>query len=130
MTILYSHPATDMILVVDPDPFSRDITRRFLEALGFSVLLAQDGAAGMDLFRKNMAAVGAVILDSILPDDGSEKTFLELRQMRSNVPVIVCSACSTQEVASRFAGDGGVDYLPKPFSFVQLQSAVRKATRT
>ena len=120
----------EMILVIDADPYARDIAGRFLEVLGYQALLARNGVEAMEFFRQNNFKIQAVVLDVVLPEAAAEEIFKELRQLRSDLPIILCSSHSQQDLALRFAKNGTAKFLPKPLSFSKLELAVGKATRS
>ncbi len=108
--------ASGVVLVVDDEEGVRNVTRRILERAGFSVLTANDGRDGVELFRAREAEILLVVLDVTMPRMGGEEAFHELRRIRADVPVILSSGFSEQEATSRFAGKGLAGFLEKPFS--------------
>ena len=58
--------------------------------------------------------------------DGRE-AFLELRRLRSDVPVILCSGYDIKESAEQFPGAAFSGFLQKPFRLVELNEVLKKA---
>jgi CheY-like chemotaxis protein/two-component sensor histidine kinase len=54
------------VLVVDDDPDFRDLVRRTLERVGYTVIEAENGRVGLDRLRD--AAPGVVLLDLMMPE--------------------------------------------------------------
>jgi len=121
--------ANETILIIDDDPFARDIAGRFLEVMGHRVLTAQDGITGVQLFKEFCRAIKAVVLDFMMPGMNGDKVYQEIVRIRPDVPIIVCSGSSHRDIQTKFPAKGVVEFLSKPFSYVELESAVRKATR-
>jgi FixJ family two-component response regulator len=48
-------------------------------------------------------------------------------QQRPDVPVVVCSGYTEQEVARQFAGAGIVSFLKKPFQYRDLLQSMQAA---
>ena len=65
-------------LVVDDDPASRLMYHQILTGMGFNVLQAEDGAAGMHLLQNNPFHL--VVLDMLLPKMSGTDLFLYARQ--------------------------------------------------
>jgi PAS domain S-box-containing protein len=115
-----------LVLVVDDEEGVRNVTRRILERAGFTVLTANDGRDGVELFRTRATEIRLVVLDVTMPRMGGEEAFHELRRIRADVPVILASGFSEQEATSRFAGKGLAGFLEKPFSPQTLLERVRE----
>ena len=101
-----------ILLVEDAQDLAR-VIRRELEDAGYRVLLAADGATGLQMFRSH--APDLVILDWMLPKvDG----LTVLREIRADSPVPVLMLTARKEEADRVIGleVGADDYLTKPFS--------------
>src|SRR3954452_23262369 len=65
LTHRFSTPATDRILVVQDDRAVQKALKRMFEAEGYSVQIAPDGNAAVEIFRAG--APSAVVLDLRLP---------------------------------------------------------------
>jgi two-component system, OmpR family, copper resistance phosphate regulon response regulator CusR len=111
------------ILVIEDEPRILDFLRLGLEAEGFVVDAADDGAAG--LRRALDGSYELVILDLLLPRLDGLRVLSELRQARADVPVLILSARSDLPTKLRGFDLGANDYLAKPFSFDELVARVR-----
>jgi two-component system, cell cycle sensor histidine kinase and response regulator CckA len=116
------------VLVVDDDRDVRGLTERILERLGFTVITADDGAAGVARFGEHQADVSIVLLDLTMPVMGGEQAFLELQRLRPDVPVVLMSGYTEQDATSRFTGLKLAGFLKKPFTIDELIAAVRIAS--
>lgn len=108
------------ILLVEDSDALRASTRPWLEARGWSVDEAADGAAALDYLRVYTYQV--VLLDLGLPGVDGLTVLRRLRQGGSSARVMVISA--RDQVADRVEALnlGADDYLVKPFSFEELAS--------
>ncbi|HOA63234.1 MAG TPA: response regulator, partial [Verrucomicrobiota bacterium] len=68
-----------------------------------------------------------VILDLTMPEVGGRDAFLEIRRMRADVPVIVTSGYSEQDVVAQFAGATLAGFVHKPYRFTELADKLRAA---
>ena len=113
------------VAVVDDDVALLELLRQAFEVEGFEVLLAANGADGLELVRAHHPDV--VVLDILLPDiDGLQVLSLLKDDPRTlDVPVLVLSAKS-DSVAIDFAiRVGAVDWLVKPCDPLDLVRQVR-----
>jgi DNA-binding response OmpR family regulator len=119
--------SAERVLLIEDEPGIVDFVRRGLEAAGFDVLSASDGAEGERLALG--ASFDAVVLDLMLPGRSGLEILGALRQAKPTLPVIVLTARG--EIEDRVAGldAGAVDYLVKPFSLAELVARVRAQLR-
>jgi DNA-binding response OmpR family regulator len=111
------------ILVVEDEAAILDFIARGLEAEGYAVRTATDGAEGERLALDGGADL--VILDRMLPGRDGIEVLASIRKSKPGLPVIVLSAKS--EITDRVEGldSGATDYMTKPFAFEELAARVR-----
>jgi PAS domain S-box-containing protein len=116
-----------LVLVVDDEESVRSVTKMMLERKGFTVLTAEDGRVGVDVFREHAGEVRAVILDMTMPHLNGEQAFGEMRRINPEVPVVLASGYNEQDATSRFAGKGLAGFIQKPFRMKDLLEKLRQA---
>ncbi|MER7760007.1 response regulator [Streptomyces sp. NPDC097619] len=114
------------VLVVEDDPQLVRALRINLQARGFEVDEARDGASALRLAAARRP--DAVLLDLGLPDMDGLDVIAGLRGW-SRIPVLVLSARHTSEEKVRALDAGADDYVTKPFSMNELLARLRAATR-
>jgi CheY-like chemotaxis protein len=114
------------ILLVDDDPHVRDVASEMLAHLGFRVLTATNGREGLEVFRAHEKKITCVILDLTMPEMGGKDAFRELRNLRSDVSVILSSGYNEQEVTQRFVGTGLAGFIQKPYKLANLRSVLNR----
>jgi PAS domain S-box-containing protein len=112
------------ILVVDDDEEVLEVSRVFLERSGFEVLTATSGDQGIELFRACPEEIDEVILDLAMPGRDGLETFLEIRRIRSDVPVIVISGYGEGVMEERFDGQRIAGFIHKPFEPEELVAKI------
>ncbi|MDA8431720.1 MAG: response regulator, partial [Nitrospiraceae bacterium] len=120
---------TDTILVIDDESDVRELCRDMLEPLGYTVLAAGSGSAGINIYREMKGAISLVILDMIMPKMGGSEVFQSLRAIDPGVRVILCSGYSQNGFAGIDAllKRGAVGFVQKPFSRQSIAVAIKKA---
>jgi PAS domain S-box-containing protein len=113
------------ILVVDDEPVVRRTAKSMLERFGYSVVMAENGKEGVELFRVLADKIAVVLLDMTMPVMSGEETFRELRALRPTVRVILSSGYNEVEAVRRFTGKGLAGFLQKPYSASALAEKVR-----
>ena len=116
------------ILVIEDEPRILAFLSRGLEAEGFAVDGAGNGADG--LARALAGRYDLVVLDLLLPKLDGLAVLRGLQSERPELPVVIVSARSDLETKLRGFGLGACDYVPKPFSFDELLARIRAHLRT
>jgi DNA-binding response OmpR family regulator len=114
------------ILIVDDDPVVQGTVRAALEAEGYTVDSAYDGADG--LLLSALRAPALIVLELALADRRGEQVLRELRR-RSAVRVLVLSALGRVEDRVRGLDLGADDYMVKPFGAVEVVARVEALLR-
>lgn len=119
------HNAANTILVIDHERQIRRFISAGLELYGYSVIEADNGAAGLNaaVHRPDL-----IILDPALPDTNGADVLQNIRSW-SNVPIIILSVRSEEEQKVRFLRAGADDYMTKPFGIAELAARCEAALR-
>lgn len=114
------------VLVVDDDGEVASLLRRYLEANGFEVAIADRAASARSAIRES--AFDVVLLDVGLPDDSGLSLVTELRANWGG-PVIIVSGRG--EAVERIVGLelGADDFVSKPFDLRELLARIRSVLR-
>lgn len=108
------------ILLVEDNEMNRDMLSRRLERKGYTVVLATDGQAGVEMTETENPAI--VLMDMSLPVlDGWEATRrLKAKPGTSHVPVIALTAHAMSGDRDRAVEAGCDDYDTKPIDLPRL----------
>ncbi len=118
------------MLLVDDDPYVRDVGSQMLERLGYRVVTAADGREAVEIFQAQGSDIDCVILDLTMPEMGGEEAFRELRRVRSDVRVILSSGYNEQDVTQRFVGKGLAGFVQKPYTVAKLRESLDRVLGT
>lgn len=106
------------ILVVDDDKNTRLFLRALLKGENYTVSLAENGAAALDVMDKEH--IDLVVLDVMMPQmDGYEFT-KELRSVDNNLPILMVSAKHLPEDRRQGFIVGTDDYMTKPIDTIEF----------
>ena len=111
------------ILVVEDEARIQSFLARGLEAEGFGVDTAPDGATA--LRRLDDVPYDLVVLDLLLPRIDGLTVLRELAQRKPELPVLILSARSDLRTKLRGFELGACDYMSKPFALDELLARVR-----
>jgi DNA-binding NtrC family response regulator len=115
----------DTILVIEDKDSMRDMLKQTLEAEGYHVVTARDGAEGI----KKIAAerIGLVLTDLKLPKKDGFDVLKAMKEENPLMPVIVMTAFGTIETAVKAVKQGAYDFLTKPFDTDHLLVLIARA---
>lgn len=112
------------VLYVEDENFSREEIHQLLQTRVRQVYVAQNGAEGLELFRKN--GPDLVVTDILMPVLDGLKMVKEIRTHNRNIPIIVTTAYSETSYMMD-AIDAGIDqYVIKPIELEKFFAAIEK----
>ncbi len=114
------------ILVVEDDANIRKLVRVNLQKRGYLVIEAEDSHQAMAQFQSE--PVDLVLLDLVLPGLSGVDICAWIRA-RSDVPIIILSARSEEDLKVAALDAGADDYVTKPFGQEELLARVRAFLR-
>ena len=116
----------ERILVVDDEASIQETVRAYLERDGFIVYTASDGREALDLVARKQPQL--IVLDLMLPDISGEDIARQVRE-RSDVPILMLTAKSSEDERIAGLGIGADDYVVKPFSPRELVARIKAILR-
>jgi two-component system, cell cycle sensor histidine kinase and response regulator CckA len=116
----------ERVLVVDDEAAVRDITQQTLEAFGYRVDVAGDGAEAVALFARDPAGYDLVITDVTMPVMDGPATVHAVRSIRDGIPVIATSGLNANGNVGKAAAVGVEHFLGKPYTALTLLELVRR----
>jgi two-component system nitrogen regulation response regulator GlnG len=113
------------ILVVDDEPEIRSLLGAVLQAKGFEVVTAADGAVALEQVQREHPSV--ILMDLSMPRMNGMDALPEIKRLDPGVPVIICTAHTDLATAVRAMKLGAYDYLTKPFDVELLTLTLERA---
>lgn len=112
------------ILIVDDTPINLKVAVGYLEARGFRVVIAQEGAEGVQ--RAALVQPDLVLLDVMMPGIDGFETCRRLKSGAATWDIPVIFMTSLTDVEDKIAGfrAGAVDYVTKPLQVEELIARV------
>ncbi len=118
-----------MVLVVDDEPAVRQLCLEYVRRLGFKGIGAGDGEEALTLFGLHGEEIACVLLDLTMPKMDGLRTFQEMKRMRADVKVILCSGYGEEDATLRFKGEDLAGFVQKPYRMEDLKDKVEGALR-
>lgn len=113
------------ILIVDDNPDTISLFKRYLANLPYQLLSAQDEKDAMAIARQTPLA--CIILDIMLPEKDGWQILQTYKSHPSteHIPVLICSVLEMEELAASLGADG---YIKKPPSRDEFLAVLRQWT--
>jgi PAS domain S-box-containing protein len=115
---------TGTILLVDDEEMVLGVGVKMLENLGYTALEAKGGREAIEVYNKNKDKVDMVILDMIMPDMGGGEAYDRMKEINSNVKVLLSSGYSLDGQASEILRKGCDAFIQKPFTVKELSGRI------
>lgn len=115
------------VLLVEDDSNLGSLLKEYLDAKGYSTVLAANGKLGYDVFAKGKFDI--CILDVMMPVKDGLTLAKEIRLLDKNIPIVFLTAKSMKEDAIEGFSVGADDYITKPFSMEELLMRIKAILR-
>jgi len=114
-----------LILIIDDDADTRDMLRAALAGAEMQPMMAQDGAAALEILRATTPDL--ILLDAVMPDPDGFETCARIKAIPevSHIPVMFMTGLTESEHVVRALNGGCVDYVTKPVNLDELIARIR-----
>ena len=117
---------SECILFVDDEDTLIDLGKNMLKKLGYRVETWTRPFEALESFRADPHKFDLVISDMTMPSMTGDILTTQLRQIRADIPIIICTGYS-ERINERRAEELGIqDLIMKPFTIRRLAKTVRE----
>jgi PAS domain S-box-containing protein len=116
---------SERILMVDDEAALAHMGQELLEHLGYQVVVHTQSQEALEAFRRAPRQFDVVITDQAMPHMTGEALAVELRRIRPEIPIILCTGFSHSITAERAHALGIAALLRKPLVMRDLALTIR-----
>jgi len=116
----------ETVLLVEDEASLRDLLRETLEASGYCVLVARDGAGALQIAEAHAGPIAIMVSDVIMPGMTGPKVVELVTQVRPQLRVLYISGYSDESVVRQGMVGPGRAFLSKPFGAEVFLRKVRE----
>jgi diguanylate cyclase (GGDEF)-like protein len=116
---------TETILVAEDEPFARDLIRRALAPLGYTILLANNAADALAIAEADGGPIHLLLTDIVMPDLDGPELAQRVKRLRPEIKVLFVSGFIGHAAVDLAAVSRDAAFLAKPFTPASLAAAVR-----
>ena len=111
----------DKILLIDDDMDILTINEKYLESIGYEVLMAESAEVGLSILSHTQ--VDCILLDVMLPGYSGFEACTLIKEL-SSAPILFLSGRSAEDDRVRGLITGADDYITKPYSLKELGAKI------
>ena len=116
------------VLLVEDEPTVRTVAERALTRHGYKVLTADSGEEALDILGRG-DPIDLLISDVVMPGMDGPAVVREARKSRPDLKILFMSGYAEEQLRKSIDIEN-VNFLPKPFSVIELAEAARRAVGT
>jgi CheY-like chemotaxis protein len=115
----------ETVLLVDDEASILTITSQTLQAFGYRVLTATDGADAVAIYAQHRDEIAVVLTDMMMPVMDGAATVHALRRINPTINIITASGLNVNGEVDKLSGAGIKHFLLKPYTARALLKTLR-----
>jgi len=115
----------ETILLAEDDEVIRKMTKEFLEAVGYKVLISTDCKNAIDICQSYKDKIHLLLTDVVMPEMNGRELAEKLTALRSDMKVVYMSGYTDDEISKHGVLDEGIKLIQKPYTLYTLTNGVR-----
>jgi len=115
----------ETVLMIDDETSILTITSQTLQAFGYQVMTADNGAAAVATYVQHRDKIAVVLTDMMMPTMDGLATIQVLRQLNPAVKIILASGLNANSNVSKISAAGIKHFIPKPYTAEILLQMLR-----
>jgi PAS domain S-box-containing protein len=108
------------VLIIDDEKAVAEAAQAILEFLGYTTLVRLSGREAIELYQDPMQHVDLVLLDMVMPDMSGSECFTELRRIRPDSKILLCTGYDRNHAVQDLLNQGVVGFIQKPYDLDEL----------
>ncbi|MBW2654493.1 MAG: response regulator, partial [Deltaproteobacteria bacterium] len=117
---------TERILLIDDEKVIIAMEKQVLERLGYKVTSCNSSTKALETFWDNPDKFDLVITDLAMPNMPGDKLAVALTEIRSDIPILLCTGFSETMSEEKAASLGIKGFLLKPIVMKDLSHKIRE----
>jgi len=114
------------ILFVDDDPYIVDIQKETFQRYGYNVIPFVSSLDALNKFKAGPEIFDIVICDMTMPDMTGLTLATHIKQIRPDIPIIICTGYSEQINKNNYYDKGIDGFLMKPIKSYEALNLIQQ----
>jgi CheY-like chemotaxis protein len=115
----------ECVLFVDDELELVELGEQVLKSLGYQVVSATGSIEALEIFSNYPFNFDLVITDHTMPQMTGLQLTVELKKIRPDIPVIICTGFSENINEKTYKSHGVCDFFMKPVTKKELAAVIR-----
>jgi len=116
----------EWILMVDDETDLLESGRKILESLGYTVVMKRSSIEALEAFNEKPDIFNLVVTDQTMPGMTGVQLTKEVKSIRENIPVILCTGFSEVINEENYKAQGIDAFIMKPFDKKKIACLIRQ----
>ncbi|RLB91298.1 MAG: hybrid sensor histidine kinase/response regulator [Deltaproteobacteria bacterium] len=116
---------SETVLLVDDEQEILNVGKNFLEKLGYTPLIAQNGLEAVEMFKAHKDQISLVVLDLIMPVMDGKQAFAHIKAIKNDTKFIMTTGYTVDEKLEDILHQGYHGFIQKPFSLHEFSRVIR-----
>lgn len=120
----------EFVMVAEDEYSIREVTASTLEAYGYKVLSANNGADAVALYAQNKDKINVILMDLMMPVMDGHASIRAIRKINPGIKIIAVSGLAEKNKLAKIADTRVQAFLPKPYTAERLLKTIREVIGT
>lgn len=116
----------EWVLMADDETDLLESGRKILESLGYTVVMKKSSIDALEAFNEKPGIFNLVITDQTMPGMTGVQLTKELKSIREDIPVILCTGFSEVINEENYKAQGIDAFMMKPFDKKKIAGVIRQ----
>ncbi len=116
----------ETILLVEDEEMVRGLLKETLQACGYNVVEAANGAAALEICESFSEPIHLLVTDVVMPQMGGRELAEHLNKLMPEMPVLFVSGYTDDTFGRDNVLDPGLNFIQKPFTLESVSLRVRE----
>ena len=120
---------TGHVLIIDDEKAVAEAAQAILEFLGYATTIRLSGLEAVAFCQNSKHHVDLVLLDMVMPDMSGSECFAELRRIRPESKILLCTGYDRNHAVQELMNQGVVGFIQKPYDLDELAQVCADALK-
>jgi two-component system cell cycle sensor histidine kinase/response regulator CckA len=120
---------TGHVLIIDDEKAVAEAAQAILEYLGYATTIRLSGLEAVAFCQNSKHHVDLVLLDMVMPDMSGAECFAELRRIRPESKILLCTGYDRNHAVQELMNQGVVGFIQKPYDLDELAQVCADALK-
>ena len=111
---------TGHVLIIDDEKAVAEAAQAILDFLGYATTIRLSGLEAVAFCQNSKHRVDLVLLDMVMPDMSGAECFAELRRIRPESKILLCTGYDRNHAVQKLMNQGVVGFIQKPYDIDEL----------